>query len=329
MANESSFIIHIGPPKTGTTTLQFNLFAKHPDIRYLGKPYWDEAVGYDMSKSTASLLESICQHSAYFFDLNNAYKLYDHGIKPRLNEKPVTVLSEEALSLAGAADPLLICQRLQSIFGKVRILITIREQKSVLFSGYRWLATRDLFTGSSDDWINWMRSFNYYHGQQNDFHLRQYLYSPLVSCYQDTFGKENVLVIPLEWLKGNLDLFAKTLSEFAGIDTKKCADFLSEEPRHNVSFGRFGSGYQRILKKMGRLRKRVDPSYDYRPWGTFEEGVHGRVMELISYIDTPPRYFSPESMKFINEYYAEDNLSLSTLTGLDLKSAGYTLPSPK
>ena len=34
-------VIHIGFPKTGTTTQQNHLFAKHSQIAYLGKPYKD------------------------------------------------------------------------------------------------------------------------------------------------------------------------------------------------------------------------------------------------------------------------------------------------
>jgi len=38
----SNTFIHIGFPKTATTTLQNHLFSKHPGIHYLGKPYRDD-----------------------------------------------------------------------------------------------------------------------------------------------------------------------------------------------------------------------------------------------------------------------------------------------
>ena len=36
-AFEKGFLLHIGLPKTGTTTLQQSLFTSHPEIYYFGK----------------------------------------------------------------------------------------------------------------------------------------------------------------------------------------------------------------------------------------------------------------------------------------------------
>jgi len=36
-ALEKGFLLHIGLPKTGTTTLQHSLFTSHPEICFFGK----------------------------------------------------------------------------------------------------------------------------------------------------------------------------------------------------------------------------------------------------------------------------------------------------
>jgi hypothetical protein len=134
--NRNRLLVHIGVPKSATTSLQFGAFPNHPDIRYLGKPYYDEDFGYDGSLATAELIDSLWKQDDLEFDPGLARRRFDSGILPRLSGNRLGVLSEEGLSHAAASDRSLTARRLAKLCEGIRcsILITVREQKQALFS---------------------------------------------------------------------------------------------------------------------------------------------------------------------------------------------------
>jgi hypothetical protein len=319
-------LLHVGVPKSGTTTLQYSFFPRHPDVRYLGKPYPDETVAEEMAYATAHLLEYLHQTCGLSYEDRHAAALYEKGIAPRLGERKITVLSEEALTGAGGADRKLICQRLRSLFGEAKILITIREQKQALLSGYRYAYTRHLIPGSPDNWIGFLSSFSYYYSRPEDFPLRQYKYARLYEEYAEAFGPNQVLVLPLEMLRQDPSTFAIRLSAFCGIDQQTSVALLQKVERHNISYGALGMWYQRQLKSYYRMKKHFNPNVDIRPWGVFDEGFHGHVMATLAGVDHAPKGFSRSTIAFLDDYYAEDNATFSQLTGLDLAGYGYSIP---
>jgi len=132
-------VLHVGVPKTGTTTLQLRLFAEHPEITYLGKPY--DRPGVDEATNTAisQLVDAVWTRTSFEYDPDAARSLLARGMQGRVDDHasgPV-VLSEEALTQASGADRLLKAKRLRRLFGHCRVLITIREQLAALRSGHR------------------------------------------------------------------------------------------------------------------------------------------------------------------------------------------------
>lgn len=324
--NKQRLLVHIGVPKSATTSLQFGAFPVHPDIRYLGKPFYDEAFGYEGSLATAELSDSLWKQDELQFDSNLARQRFECGVRPRLCGDRLAVLSEEGLSHAGAADRVLIARRLAALCEDVEcfILLTVREQKRALFSLHQWYSTRRLVSASLfENWLEWCRSYSSYQGRNNDFPLQEYRYARLVETYVELFGRDRVLVLPMEMLAQAPDDFFARLEDFAGIrrfwGTKSCPPMKVE----NSSPGRLGIRYQRLVKGMRHLGARLRGS-SLAPSEALEEaGVHGRVMRVLAHIDVPMRPMSPETAAWLDEYYREDNARLAALTGLDLGRYGY------
>jgi hypothetical protein len=322
MAASPDILIHVGIPKTATTTFQFELFAKHNGVNFFGKPYWNEEVGYEQSHAVARLLELIPQESGLDYSVEQASALYEQGVAPRLDEERLNVFSEEALTGAGSVDRRLIAMRLKDLFPTAKILVTIREQKKALFSLHRWLATRALTNLPPNQWLASLNTFDYYRAIQNDFYLRQYDFVRIFYLYTELFGRDNVCILPTETLNDTIRV-AGILSDFCGMNAGETIKCFENATKQNVSPGYLGMKYQRLVKKGLGLAKRFKPCIDTKPWGLFDEGIHKTIMSLMVPVDRPPQGFSEDSCRRIDDYYAKGNKILSQETGLDLRSMGY------
>ncbi|ANX03824.1 hypothetical protein [Immundisolibacter cernigliae] len=323
--SRSRLLVHIGVPKSATTSLQFGAFPAHPDIRYLGKPFYDEAFGYQGSLATAELIDSLWKQDELEFDSALARQRFDRGIRPRLGNEQLAVLSEEGLSQASAADRSLTARRLATLCEGVEcsILITVREQKRALFSGHQWIYTRRLTSLGFADWIEWCRSYSSYYGCYNDFPLRQYRYARLVETYAALFGRERVLVLPMEMLAREPTDFYSRLEDFAAIRRFGGTPACPPLPVENRSPGRLGIRYQRVIKGMQHLGARLRGVPVVPSEALEEAGIHGCVMRLIARVDAPMQPMSAETAVWLDDYYRADNASLAALTGLDLAHYGY------
>lgn len=206
-------ILHVGYPKTGTTTLQEHVFPRLPGVRYLGKyipgySYEDPAWYGVLERAYRDL---ICQ-----WDPEPLRQLVN-----ACRETPDTVLlSSEAFVHPIATDPTIVAQRLHSIAPDATILFTIRSQPKILESFYRnhgafgaflYLAKteNDSFTLplSPDDWL----SHNLNAPNKNllgilDFHR-------VIGSWVELFGDSNVKVLVFEDLVSNCSLFCRDLAD--------------------------------------------------------------------------------------------------------------------
>ena len=100
-------IIHIGLPKTATTTLQTCFFKHHPRITYLGKPFADAHLG--------TIIRSICElDEIEYTSVAERHRRYFRNTLKALSLKGrVIALSNESLSAAMNTDRNLIAQRLK------------------------------------------------------------------------------------------------------------------------------------------------------------------------------------------------------------------------
>lgn len=318
-------LVHIGVPKSATTSLQFGAFPNHPDIRYLGKPFYDEAFGYEGSLATAELSDSLWKQDEIEFDPVLARQRFERGIRPRLEEGRLAVLSEEGLSHAGAADRVLIARRLAELSkdADCSILLTVREQKRALFSLHHWYLARRFVSRDFEGWLRWCRSYSSYNGRHNDFPLRAYRYAGLIETYIELFGRERVLVLPMEMLAREPAAFYSRLEDFAGIrrfwGTPACPPMAVE----NRSPGRLGIRYQRTVKGLQSIRARL-LGKDFALSEALEgKGWHGKVMRVLQRIDAPMPPMSAATAVWLDEYYRADNAETCALTGLDLPKYGY------
>src|SRR5262245_25320915 len=109
-------LIHIGVGKTGTTTLQNNLFARHRGILNIGRPY--------ASQEIKSGVESLRDDDTFDY-LSTAMARLIAAALARANGRTI-VLSDE--TLVHSVHQSLIAARLHAAAANAHILITVRNQ---------------------------------------------------------------------------------------------------------------------------------------------------------------------------------------------------------
>lgn len=237
--------VHIGLPRTGTTFIQNSVFPRVESIDYFMKPRLDAEGEVNFA--------SLFKRSPYLWNdiggkvLKETFK----GRSGMTEEKDVLVSSEvftEGISLPGRpfegvkTDPHLVGGHMRGVrnaatelgFGRTRVIVGVRRQDTWLASRYALNSSR-VRRASQEDFEKWVRYIlnplsGYYKG--GGFKLNYYeLRRNLVSC----LGRDNVLFMPLELLKEDLESYLERLFGFLGVrgEGERIAQSLSSHKELN------------------------------------------------------------------------------------------------
>lgn len=231
-------LIHIGYPKTGSSSLQHNVFSNlHRDgkIEYLNHLN-DCSKGhgnFNVSKSYQKLIyEKKLNQSEMDFELKSM-----NGIK-----RNISVLSSENLSHISVNSPYSssrhsaidnvkkIKNLFDPYFDKVEVLIFLRAQHTLIPSYfvqyYNNIRRRNREIKSLESFINHLFSFDI-----ND-ELLNFNYHAMYRSCSDTFGKQNTHLLFFEDLKDNPDIINGKLAMLLDCDTEVIKKLLEISPKN-------------------------------------------------------------------------------------------------
>lgn len=189
--------IHIGYPKTLTSSLQSDFFPKHSQVLHLGLGC-ESPIDY-IDDTVNIALENYIMYAKEF-----PYIEHEEDIKCAFNKwfeyaeskgyKAVGI-SLESLSFdyyPNQNDTVVIAKRLQRIFGQdTKIIALMRNQIDLIKSLYGQYVREGLPLGYKE-FIDYI-----YINKERNF-LYDFLYDKMFFLYADLFGMENVHFIPLE-----------------------------------------------------------------------------------------------------------------------------------
>lgn len=317
-------LIHLGIPKTATTTLQVRLFANEKSFHNVGKP--DNLLLHRSSSSfEGRFIESLIWHS-------------DHEAAPameklrQLSAQAVTrgrrmILSDERLSYVNVPISLheRIAHRIRQACPDAQILISIREQRSLLQSVYLQ-SDRMMYAA-----LGWPRDvpkrlirkrlpFNVWldallcNPTQTFAGVTRY--AQLSDIYEGVFGKESVFLVPFETM---FQQPSPALLELLGV---------SEEMLLSVGSGFLNESRKKASSRVGgwHLQRQLDPEMWLRStpepiWRFYE-----RALSIFSTVAPPISVkWKPEQVSKLAALVAEENAAVSTNYSLPLEKLGYLM----
>jgi len=304
-------LIHIGYHKTGSTWLQQRYFPNTPGWSYL-----------DRHKFSAWIINV---HSLQF-EVPAARAKVDEWLSSVMSGS-VPVTSHERLSgypHSGGYDSKEIAARLAAVIPEARILITIREQLSMLFSGYRQYV-RDGGHCSVSQYLAPRRTGD---SRVPCFRPEHYAYDRLIGVYQDLFGAPNVLVLPFEMFRDTPEHFVRSLETFAEVPPTKSAAAPEEEVNAGLPMAAV-----RGLRWANRLFHRNDlnpaPIFDWPRVGGF---VRQAAIDVGRHLPASLARMGEANYRrtlteFAGDRYGASNVRTAAITGLPLATWRYQMPS--
>lgn len=222
--------VHIGMPKNLSTTLQRDFFSKHSQIMHLG-------VGLGSNIDYISPEISVACENHFQYSKKFSYKKAKDNIKKAF-EKQFKIfyqdshykacgISLELLSFTFTTDQIDIedkAERVFNVFGKdTKIIIIIRQQFKLVESLYKE-AIKIGFYGSFQDYLEYI-----YYSRDRNF-IFDFNYNYLFDLYSSYFGKENIVMLPIENFRNKSGalikendqyLLTQALSRVLGVDYLK------------------------------------------------------------------------------------------------------------
>ncbi|MFN5466773.1 MAG: sulfotransferase [Pirellulaceae bacterium] len=303
-------VLHIGLPKTGTTTLQTLLFANHSGIGYLGRKRGFPGELDCRSKETYELLRPLLWEVDKPFDPSGIRRKID-ALSQEFDRSKVLVGSWEGLSNALLTEHREILRRLVETFGGCRLLICLRNPVRLMPSIYlqslrgRSQVNNRQLLGSHwyldiDQWMtNWRERGGF---------SRILSYAERIRISVEVLGSENVQVQLFEDLCEEQDHFIRSICKFLEVD--------ESEGLHHVQGGHL---HRRMPVGHIEFLKRVALSYIYRGWLNRKKQKRQRQIldehggdEVPARVELPPHWISVvadatrEGNRWLRDHYQLD-----------------------
>ena len=302
-------LIHIGYHKTGTTWLRHRLFSR-------------EDLNFRLFSRYSGEMGALLHPHALDFDPEACRRRFAAALDRCEADGKVAVLMHERLSgdpHSGGYDSKEMAERLRRTFPEARVLIGIREQRSMILSFYKQYVK---YGGacSLHDYLNVRKDH-----RLPMFSLAHLKFHRLIALYRSLFGCANVLVQPYEKFKLDPASYVRAIASFCSVDAP---DGLPYGDHVNVPMKPVALQAKRLLNPfirrdslnanspyvvewLGRPSQRLLQLLDRSVPSSFNARVEARWKSAID--------------EAVNGHYEESNRMTTSLVGEDLRGYGYRL----
>ncbi|MCK6548793.1 sulfotransferase [Myxococcota bacterium] len=309
---EKELYLHVGYPRTGTTTLQHNVFVRHPEISYIGKPL------HYFSKKISGFFSILMERPTLEYE-RGLDDFITTIVDPLLEKKPErkVLISEEELSTGRitGADRGVVARRLHHLFPKAKILVTLRRQEDVLASLYCHLRAEGMLPNVPfPRWIEQQRR-----RISVDAVFTRFDYATILDEYARLFGAENVHVQLYEDFAADPHAWLRAFARPVGLDPDKTAallDTADPDAHRNQRLSKRELAWQDARKLVPKL-----PPLDQLTKGRAQETLRSWLADG----EKIEAHWGPEERAFIREHYAPGNRAVADRFGLALAPHGYAL----
>ena len=223
----SSLLVHIGYPKTATTTIQENIIYKLSKLNKINYLCHSEKIIKKNKLKNAILIRKIYEYIIYkkwdneiLNEINNIKK--EKSLKYIISAETLSVLSENnernrmLLSSSIHNNANRIKRIFSKVFNNIKIIIVIRSQNDFCYSIYKewypYLKKTSNINNFDDFTKEYTKKSNIKNGYLN--------YYKIILNYKKIFGNKNVDVLFYEDLIYNKNFFGKKLAKIFKINNK-------------------------------------------------------------------------------------------------------------
>jgi hypothetical protein len=311
-------LVHIGYHKTGTNWLQRHFFGDtRTGTKWVGKSGGDHPV------------RQLVHARPLEFDAAASRAQFDPLLRSAEAEGLLPVVSHERLSghpFSGGHDSKEIANRLKAVFPEAKVLIVIREQRSMILSTYKQYVKAggplpiSVFVApprSTSRRVPW-------------FDLRNFEYEHLIRYYHSLYGEDAVLTLAFDQFVGDPSAFAAAIGRFA--ERPLDHDLLASLPYSARSNPALPAVEVAIRRRRNRLIVRSEvhpaPAIESRWLRRLTRAVLGLpvgslVPQRIS--DRSEASLTRQVEELVGDRYRESNRVTAELTGIDLAGYGWTV----
>jgi hypothetical protein len=309
-------LIHIGYQKTATKWLRdrvfgqpktgFGLLTQHiPAIRELA---FGDPLVFDAEATRAALAPKLAE-------------LEQTGLSPALSWGRLV-----GVAFSGGYDTKPIAENLAATFPSARIVLVMREQRSMLVSTYKQYVK----TGGPSK----LDTFLFPHTEHKapTFRFEFFEYDRVIRYYRSLFGDEAVLAMPYEQLANDRAGFISRVTEFGGrpVEPDVLRRIVKANTRNTAQSALVLGmtrplnllsaptelnpapvlGSTRIAAMTARARRKLDPA---------------DLSAMRALADRSERVLREKVVEAVGDRYVESNRRTAALTGLDLGQYGWML----
>lgn len=214
--------LHVGLPRTGSKTLQWQLFSRHREIHYLGifEPHRQELAFRPHRRSRCAaateLLDDRLHHGARRLDLGRCHRLWSDLLDDIPSDR-TPVWSHEIISWGTRAERRIRAENFWRVLRRCRVLMVVREPLDLLASTYRMFLRSHQIT--PDSLGDWMGSFDEWWADPGlEPYAKTLDYAHTIEIYRQLFGEEAVLVLLFEELRDDPRAFFARVCRHLGVD---------------------------------------------------------------------------------------------------------------
>lgn len=226
--------IHVGYPKTATTSLQNYLFSGHDEVGYINNDLQstsiikrilysrENAIERNKSQIYAELKEVVDNYKKYETLVFSNESLLSMSMFFRIAPKPM-VFIEDVNSIARKLHKVF---SESGLFDEVKIVIAIRRQEDLIKSIYAQVYNRYFKKFKQTNTFKKFITYSLLH--KENFILDALHFENVILQYEHIFGTSNVGIFVFEELKLNPNSFITDLSRFLNIDKQISLDLLRD-----------------------------------------------------------------------------------------------------
>jgi hypothetical protein len=311
-------LLHVGYHKTGTKWLRAALFE-------------DPATGFQLISKESRPVRRLVRDRPLDFDAAGTRNELAPFVEEAEAAGLVPVVCWGRLAghaYSGGYDSTEIAGRLKAVFPEARILLVIREQRSMILSTYKQYV-RAGGVCSLDHFLHPATERGW---RIPGFDFAYFEYDGLIRHYRSLYGPEAVLALPYEQLVRDRVGFVATIAEFAG---RPAGDDLLERARDLDATNRGKSALaltaRRRVNRVG-VRTELNPAPLVESKRLFAMGT--RIRKQAKLPDSPAtRALATRSeerlrrtvAEAVGNRYVESNRATMELIGVDLGSYGWMI----